>query len=126
MKKFALTALAAAMVTIGLASAATADSRYGDDEDQWRRHSQDDRGDWDGRRDGDRDGRREDDRQGWRDHDRRGDDEWRWGHRRDDWRRYHHRYGWRPQFRDEVCFVKKIRRYDDWGNAYVKRVRICR
>ena len=121
MKKIVLTALAAAMATIGLASAASADSRYGDDEEQWRRHGQNDRGDWDGRRD--------DDRQGWRDNDRRGgdDDEWRWGDRRDHhWRRDHHRYGWRPQFRDDYCFVKKVRRYDDWGNVYVKRVRICR
>ena len=23
------------------------------------------------------------------------------------------------------CFVKKVRRYDDWGNVYVKRVRVC-
>lgn len=122
MKKIALTAIAAAMATIGLASVASADSRYGDDDEQWRRHGQQDGGDWDGRRDGERDGRRDDDRQGWRDHDRRGDAD-RWG---DDWRRHHHRYGWRPQFRDDFCFVKKIRRYDDWGNVYIKRVRICR
>ena len=23
------------------------------------------------------------------------------------------------------CFTKKVKRYDDWGNVYVKRVRIC-
>ena len=116
MKKFALTALAAAMATLCLASAASADSRHGDD-DEWRRHGQNDRGDWDGRRDGDRDG----DRDGWRDHDRHGNDEWRRGHRRDHWRP-----AYRPQFREQFCFVKKIRRYDDWGNVYIKRVRVCR
>ena len=118
MKKIALTAIAAAMATIGLASAASADSRYGDD-DEWRRHGQNDRDD--------RDGRRDDDRQGWRDNDRRGDDdEWRWGDRRDHWRHHHNRHAWRRHFRDDFCFVKKVRRYDDWGNVYVKRVRICR
>jgi len=32
----------------------------------------------------------------------------------------------RPVVYDDYCFVKKVRRYDDWGNLYIKRVRICR
>lgn len=115
MKKLALTAFAAAIATIGLASTASADSRY--DDDEWPRHGQRDGGDWDGRRDGDRHARRDRDRD---------DDEWRRGHRRGHWRHHH-----RPRFvyrhhRDVYCFVKKVRRYDDWGNMYIKRIRVCR
>ena len=105
MKKFALTALAAAIATIGLASAASADSRY--DDDEWRHRGQHDGGDWDGRRDGDRHARRD------RDH-----DDWRWRHHRP-------RFAYRHHYRDVYCFVKKVRRYDDWGNVYIKKVRIC-
>ena len=111
MKKLVLTALAAAMATIGLASVASADSRYGDDED-WRYRRNHDGGDWNGRRDDDRDARRDD-------NDR---NDWRWRNR-DGWRD-HHRPRW--VYRDDFCFVKKIRRYDDWGTVYIKRVRICR
>lgn len=109
MKKLALTVLAAAIATVGLASAASADSRNGDDE--WRRNGHRDGGDRDGWRDGDR-----------RDHGRR--DEWRHSDRRDHWRHNHYR----PRFvyREDYCFVKKVRRYDDWGNVYIKRVRVCR
>jgi len=54
------------------------------------------------------------------------------------WRRHHGWHGhhnfrhWgpriviRPVVYDDYCFVKKVRRYDDWGNLYIKRVRICR
>ena len=54
------------------------------------------------------------------------------------WRRHHGWYGhhhnrfWgpriviRPVVYNDYCFVKKVRRYDDWGNLYIKRVRICR
>lgn len=121
MKKLALTALAALVTLTGLAATASADSRY-NDEDQWRRHSQRDGGDrdggdWDGRRDGDRHADRG------RDRDR---DEWRWRDRRDHWRyRHNPRYVFRYD-RADYCFVKKVRRYDDWGNVYIKRVRICR
>lgn len=114
MKKLALTALAAAFATIGLASAASADSRY--DDDEWPRHRQHDGGDWDGRRDGDRHARR----------DRDNDDEWRHGHRRYHWRHHHRpRFVYRHHYRDVYCFVKKVRRYDDWGNMYIKRIRVC-
>lgn len=96
MKKLALTALAAAIATIGLASTASADSRY--DDDEWRRH---------GHRDG--------------------NDEWRHGNRRHHWRHNHRpRIVYRHHYRDDYCFVKKVRRYDDWGNVYIKRVRVCR
>ena len=107
MKKLALTVIAAVVATVGMVSAASADSRRGDDE--WRRH-------------GDR-------------HAERHDDNWRHGDRDRNWRhdgwRHHHNHGprvvFRSQFRyDDYCFVKKVRRYDDWGNVYIKRVRICR
>lgn len=26
---------------------------------------------------------------------------------------------------DDYCFVKKIKKYDDWGNVYIKKVRVC-
>jgi hypothetical protein len=52
------------------------------------------------------------------------------------WRRHHGWYGhhhyWggpriviRPAYYNDYCFIKKVRRYDDWGNVYIKRVRIC-
>ena len=106
MKKFALTVIAAVVATVGMVSAASADSRRGDDE--WRH----------------RDNR----------HSERRDDNWRHGDRDRNWRHdgwRHHNNGprvvFRSQFRyDDYCFVKKVRRYDDWGNVYIKRVRICR
>jgi hypothetical protein len=109
MKKLALTALAAAMATLGLASVASADSRYGDDE--WRHRGQHERNS--DRRDN------HDSHSRWNDNRR---DDGRWHHR--DGRRYDPR---RPHFAHrDYCFVKKIRRVDDWGNVYIKRVRICR
>lgn len=48
------------------------------------------------------------------------------------WHGYHHGHFWgpriviRPVVYDDYCFIKKVRRYDDWGNLYIKRVRICR
>jgi len=49
-----------------------------------------------------------------------------WRHRHHGW---HNRHHWgvvvvAPRYND-YCFVKKVKRYDDWGNVYVKRVRIC-
>ena len=52
------------------------------------------------------------------------------------WRRHYGWYGhphyWggpriviRPAYYNDYCFIKKVRRYDDWGNVYIKRVRIC-
>jgi Ni/Co efflux regulator RcnB len=101
MKKLALTVVAAVVATVGMVSAASADSRRGDDE--WRRH-------------GDR-------------HAERRHDDWRHGNRHHNWRRHHNhgpRIVFRSHFYDDYCFVKKVRRYDDWGNVYIKRVRICR
>ena len=103
MKKIAITALAAVMATVGMASAAAADSRRGDNE--WRHK--------------DRHVERHVDRRHVRHH---------------KWKRHHWRHGHRHgprvvirgNFRDDVCFIKKVRRYDDWGNMYIKRVRICR
>ena len=51
-----------------------------------------------------------------------------WKHRHHGW---HHRHHWGvvvvgPRYDyDDYCFVKKIKRYDDWGNVYVRRVRVC-
>lgn len=102
MKKLALTVMAAVVATVGMVSVASADSRR--DDDEWRRH-------------GDRHTERRDD-DDWR----RGDRHWR----HDGWRHHGPRIVFRGDFRDDYCFVKKVRRYDDWGNVYIKRVRICR
>ena len=52
---------------------------------------------------------------------------WRFKHRHG----FHNRHHWgvvvvspRRVYSD-YCFVKKVKRYDDWGNVYIKRVRIC-
>lgn len=120
MKKLVLAAATVLVATMSLASSAQADGRYRD-EDEWRRNGQHEEyrdreeGNWDGDR---------------RHHERR--DDWR----RDRWRHHH---GWRhdrsrdgprviirPGYYDRYCFIKKVRRYDDWGNLYIKRVRVCR
>ena len=121
MKKFALTALAAAVSIVGFASVASADSRNRGDDEQWPRHGQQDDRNWNDNRGDGRHADRGDDN-GWRgdrDHDR---DRWR----RDHWRPAPRWHGPRVIVRDDYCFVKKVRRYDDWGNMYIKRVRICR
>jgi Ni/Co efflux regulator RcnB len=125
MKKIALTALAAMIAATGFVSTASAGPR--DNNDDWRRNSDRDRN-WSDRRDGNRDARRHDDRADRRwDRDHRRD--WRGG--RDHWRPGY-RHGYRPSVvfrydsRPDYCFVKKVRRYDDWGNVYIKRVRVCR
>jgi hypothetical protein len=54
------------------------------------------------------------------------------------WRRHHgwhghrHHYWGGPRivirpayYYGGYCFVEKVKRYDDWGNVYIKRVRIC-
>jgi len=51
---------------------------------------------------------------------------WRWRHH-GGWRHHNH---WgvvvvSPRYYGDYCFVKKVKRYDDWGNVYIKRVRIC-
>ena len=53
---------------------------------------------------------------------------WKWKHK-------HHHHGWKrhhggvvvvsPRYFGDYCFVKRVKRYDDWGNAYIKKVRIC-
>ena len=54
---------------------------------------------------------------------------WKWKHRHG-WHGHHYRH-WgprvviRPAYYGDYCFIKKVRRYDDWGNMYVKRVRVC-
>ena len=50
--------------------------------------------------------------------------------------KFKHRHGWRhhnhwgvvvvsPRYYGGYCYVKKVKRYDDWGNAYIRKVRIC-
>ena len=52
---------------------------------------------------------------------------WKWKHgHHHGWKRHH----WGvvvvdPGSYGDYCYVKKIKRYDDWGNVYIKRVRIC-
>jgi hypothetical protein len=50
---------------------------------------------------------------------------WRW--KNHGWRHHNH---WgvvvvSPRYYGDYCFVKKVKRYDAWGNLYVKRVRVC-
>jgi hypothetical protein len=53
---------------------------------------------------------------------------WRWKHRHGF--HGHHHFGPRIVIRPaayygDYCFIKKVRRYDDWGNMYIRRVRVC-
>jgi hypothetical protein len=128
MKKIVLGAIAAVFATLSLSSVAAAESRGRSEE--WRHDGgRQERGFDSGRRGND--GRRHQD--AGRHDDRRHD---RWQHRGAG-----HYYGWRgpgwrygywggprvviaPGYAD-YCFIKKVRRYDAWGNVYVKRVRVC-
>ena len=43
---------------------------------------------------------------------------------------FHHNNHWgvvvvSPRIYTDYCFTKKVKRYDRWGNLYVKRIRIC-
>jgi hypothetical protein len=52
---------------------------------------------------------------------------WRWRHHHR-WHGHHHgRIFIAPRvvYHGDYCFVKKVKRYDDWGNVYIKRVRVC-
>ena len=51
-----------------------------------------------------------------------------WKHRHHGWRHHNNHWGVvvvSPRYYGDYCFVKKIKRYDDWGNVYIKKVRIC-
>ncbi|WP_377291364.1 hypothetical protein [Rhizobium sp. SG2393] len=37
-----------------------------------------------------------------------------------------HYYGHRKHYYKQYCFIKKIRKYDYYGNLVVKRIRVCR
>ncbi|UVC12417.1 hypothetical protein IHQ71_30925 (plasmid) [Rhizobium sp. TH2] len=55
---------------------------------------------------------------------------WKHGHNHGwKWKHGHHNkhYGFKiySGYNDGYCFVKKIKKYDDWGNVYVKKVRVC-
>lgn len=111
MKKLALAAIAAVAATLSFTSVADAGPRGTGFE--WRHH----RGFHDG---------------------------WRHGRWHDGWRHHGWRHGWRGRYwgpgygywggptivigpgYGNYCFVKKVRRYDQWGNMYIKRVRVCR
>lgn len=43
-----------------------------------------------------------------------------YGHRK------HHRTYYKKHYYEPQCFIKKIRKYDHYGNLYVKRVKICK
>ena len=50
-----------------------------------------------------------------------------WKHRHHGWR-HHNNWGVvvvSPRYYGDYCFVKKVKRYDDWGNVYIRKVRIC-
>ena len=50
-----------------------------------------------------------------------------WRHRHHGWR-HHNNWGVvvvSPRYYGDYCFVKKVKRYDDWGNVYIRKVRIC-
>ena len=52
---------------------------------------------------------------------------WKYKHKHHHWKK--HLWGVvvvAPRYvYNDYCFVKKVKRYDDWGNVYIKRVRIC-
>ena len=51
---------------------------------------------------------------------------WKYGHN-NGWKKNHHGHNikiYSPGYND-YCFVKKIKKYDDWGNVYIKKVRVC-
>jgi hypothetical protein len=123
MKKIVLGAIAAVLATISLSSVAAAESRGRSEE--WRH-------DGNGRHDrGFESSRRGND--GHRHQDARRHDRWQHnGGRHYGWRGPGWRYGYwggprvviAPGYAD-YCFIKKVRRYDAWGNLYIKRVRVC-
>ena len=51
------------------------------------------------------------------------------GHKK--WHHHHHHHHHKYKIwigghhHGGYCFIKKIKRYDDWGNLYIKRVRVC-
>jgi hypothetical protein len=50
---------------------------------------------------------------------------WKWKkHHHKHWHQKHHHgiYVYKPH---RYCFIKKVRRYDDWGNVYIKRIKVC-
>jgi Ni/Co efflux regulator RcnB len=112
MKKLAIAAVTAIVATVSLTGFAEAASR--DNQKEWRHES-----------------RNHNDR-GWRG-DRGHDHNWR----HHGWRHNGWRGGWRPGYwggpriviaptYNDYCFIKKVRHYDDYGNLYIKRVRVCR
>jgi hypothetical protein len=111
MRKLAIGAMAAVVAALSLSTAAEAS--------QWRHRGF---------------------HNGWH-HGWNGGRHWRggWHHGwRGGWRHHGWRYGWRGGYwggpriviggpvYDGYCFVKKVRRHDENGNAYIKRVRVCR
>ena len=52
---------------------------------------------------------------------------WKWKYKHKHWhhKHHHHKIWIHGHRRHDYCFIKKVRRYDDWGNMYIKRVRVC-
>jgi hypothetical protein len=56
---------------------------------------------------------------------------WKWNHHH--WHNgWHHGFWGGPRivirpayYAADYCFVKKVRAYDDFGNMYIRRVRVC-
>lgn len=55
---------------------------------------------------------------------------WKWKHKHH--HGHHHGHHWKHKIwiggghhYGDYCFIKKIKRYDDWGNVYIKKVRVC-
>jgi hypothetical protein len=49
------------------------------------------------------------------------------------WKKHHHNHHWKHRHHHgfyiyghrSYCFIKKVKHYDDWGNVYIKRIRVC-
>jgi hypothetical protein len=49
------------------------------------------------------------------------------------WKHHHHHHHWKHRHHHGIyiyghhnyCFVKKVKHYDDWGNVYIKRIKVC-
>ena len=47
-----------------------------------------------------------------------------WRHHRPHHQNRHH-HGMYIYNHHNTCFIKKVKHYDDWGNVYIKRIKVC-